>query len=1158
MKRSKLSIISFILTTLIIVSSIPVSSVADGECHFDDTSSYPISQKSDYSYVDDIVSEEIKEEHADALSCRITDYVDKEQFESQNYAFRVEHEESLNTYVFQTDDGKRAVYFLDENVKFIDNNGEIKEKNLSLKSVEKGFLPICNDIDILLPITTAESIQFNYGKSSISIAPSGDALIEGKSDGRSVSYTGVFGENTILRYTPMLSGLKEDIIVTDQTVPSEYSFVLKTNGLFVYTDEDGFYLATYERSEEKIRLGNVVAYDSGDEYVITVSVDPDFLVNESTVFPVTIDPTITVSDNTHGANAIQDAPIFQGYPNSNFGTYLYNRVGTPDSSYGVGRTVVKLSGFTSSVEYTSIPVSKITSVLFYARESSGGSTQTINLHPITSVTSWTESTVTWNTIGTNFNSSVNYGGNMSGSQWTAFDITYLVKDWKNNLYAANCGFLLKNSNESNNKSFYSCEYTTTSYRPYVVMTYDVQISLNIASADVDEGSTLALTATTSPSGLTVSWSSSDTVAATVNSNGVVTAISARSSYVTITASVTVDGSTYSASCQVYVTVADGVYYLKNQNSSLYMTVSGGGITSPTDVIQYGKYNSSYAEALRITQMWKIKYLGSGKYSVRPMHKLNMGLDVSAGNVDIYSIGENDTISGVPYYARWSIERYSNSSTGCIFKNDGDSSYSMHIAGNQVTPGVTVIAGPYSSTAEYRWTLESIASPPDGVILYDTSTNAYTINPTRYIAPEEALSLDGLNLTFAVYSGITNQQAVHWFSSDTSKATVDYDSGTVTGVSGGTVTITARRYLNGAYRTASYSLVVTEVANGTYFLKNKQNSDYARVKNGTMSNNQNAVQYDLDGSDYERWFFRLNNFTGYYSIKSVASPSTTSYYLAVKDDSNALDHQIVIRSATESTLTDGMKWKVEQTTSGAYKIIPKTGEANDYVLATGSSLGTNNVNLVQGDYIQNNSYRDEWFLLKIGCASTVSLEGQKKSNWCWVASSRMFSKHFYNTVSYTQNQAVVYVKGSEINEAGTNAEIIMAINYYISSVSGTSLSLSSKYHNIYTESTLVDFLDDGYVVAIGRGWYTNISDPDSINGAHETLIVGYVEQAGELWFIVHDPWPVNSGETYLMSYEKMVNGRNPQSGESADTGIWIDCVVINTTYSNNTIDYYFGS
>ena len=93
-------------------------------------------------------------------------------------------------------------------------------------------------LNILLPTTINESIQFNYGKFSIAITPSGDYFAEGKSDGKSVSYTGVFGENTILRYTPLLSGLKEDIIVTDKTAPSKYSFTLKTNGSFVYSDED--------------------------------------------------------------------------------------------------------------------------------------------------------------------------------------------------------------------------------------------------------------------------------------------------------------------------------------------------------------------------------------------------------------------------------------------------------------------------------------------------------------------------------------------------------------------------------------------------------------------------------------------------------------------------------------------------------------------------------------------------------------------------------------------------------------------------------------------------------------------------------------------------------------------------------------------------------
>ena len=482
MKRSKLSIISYILTILIIVSSIPVSAVTDKETSWNDTPSSSVLQENDF-YVVDKATSEIAEESADTLSCRITDYVDKALFESQNYAFRIEQEESLNTYVFQTEDGKRVVYYLDENVKFVDENGEIKEKNLSLTSSEKGFSPTCNDIGILLPATTEETIQLNYGKYSITIDPSGDTLVKGESDGRSVSYDGVFGDNTILRYTPLLSGLKEDIIVIDNTAPSEYSFALKTNGLFVYTDKSGLYLAANEQSEEKIRLGNVVAYDSngneafgdllvntvseGSEYVVTVSVDSKFFASESTVFPVTIDPTFTVSDNTHGANAIQDAPIFENKSSINFGDFLYDRVGTPNSDYGLGRTVVKLSGFTSSTEYSTITASQISSVIFHAREAYGGNVQTVDLHPITISSGWTESTVTWGTIGNGFDTSVNYGTTMYNGDWSHFDITNLVKGWKNGTYTANCGFILKNSIESADGCFHSCECSTTGNRPSI-------------------------------------------------------------------------------------------------------------------------------------------------------------------------------------------------------------------------------------------------------------------------------------------------------------------------------------------------------------------------------------------------------------------------------------------------------------------------------------------------------------------------------------------------------------------------------------------------------------------------------------------------------------------------------------------------------------------
>ena len=80
----------------------------------------------------------------------------------------------------------------------------------------------------------------------------------------------------------------------------------------------------------------------------------------------------------------------------------------------------------------------------------------------------------------------------------------------------------------------------------------VGVSLSAHTATVAAGSTVSLSAVTSPTGETVTWSSLDTSNATV-SNGTVTGVAAGTA--TITASITVSGTTYTDSCTVTVTGA---------------------------------------------------------------------------------------------------------------------------------------------------------------------------------------------------------------------------------------------------------------------------------------------------------------------------------------------------------------------------------------------------------------------------------------------------------------------------------------------------------------------------------------------------------------------------------------------------------------------------
>ncbi len=458
-----------------------------------------------------------RESLADCLeSCNILQYVDKQEFESKNHLYRLPELESLSSYAFRNTDGTTTIYYLDQQVKFINGDGEVAEKDISLIEKSNGYGIVKSDIGLTLPNKITDGITLDYSGYSIKLIPNtrdaasnknlSDMSLSDKVTKKvtkienSIVYSKLFGENTDVRYTPLLSGIKEDIILASYTPDARYSFTLQTDGLYLCESEGKYYLAKTLDSAPIFHLGDVIVYDSmgkpskgrlsvlsvstASEYNIIVEVDDEFLSDPETVYPVTIDPSITVSDSTHGIGAIEDSPVFSGYATRNFGSFLYNRMGTPSSTYGIGRTVVKLSGLTSSDEYKSISGVQITDVKFYAKESSGGSSQFINLYPLTENTTWTESTVTWNNVGA-FDTSVNYGATMFNNQWTAFDITNLVKSWKNQIYSASAGFIMTNENETgNSKSFDSSECTNADNRPYVVMTYDSSIGVDYENATV--------------------------------------------------------------------------------------------------------------------------------------------------------------------------------------------------------------------------------------------------------------------------------------------------------------------------------------------------------------------------------------------------------------------------------------------------------------------------------------------------------------------------------------------------------------------------------------------------------------------------------------------------------------------------------------------------
>lgn len=778
-----------------------------------------------------------------AKDSMILHYVDSTQFDNARHTARLFELEDLNTYVFQNADGTRTVYFLDENVKYINNKGQTVEKELSLVANNQGYGIAQSDIGLTMPNDPRDGIRLNYLGHTVTITPiTGNTDITATKKDNSIVYTGIFGATASLKYTPLLSGVKEDIILSSYIPNESYSFTLDTDGLYLCEKDGKYFLAESAAGKPLFYLGDVITYDAigkpsegtltvqtisaGSEYTITVAADEAFLSDPTTVYPVTIDPSITISDNTHGANAIEDSPIYAGRPDKNYGTYVYNPAGTPDSTNGVGRTVVRLNGLINSSEYASLTASQISNVTFNVKEASGTSAQTVNLHPLTGNTTWTESTVTWNNIGS-FTTSVNYGASMSGGQWTAFDITGLVKAWKSNTYSANAGFILKNANETNHKSFLSSEYSTTSYRPYVTMTYSpttTTIALNYTSTSIVEGGTQILTATTSPSGKTVSWSTSNSAVAAVTASGIV--IAQKAGVASITASMTdSDGITHSASCTVYVYIANGVYYFNNVSNN-YRLEFPGPATYQENTKLIG-WESDGTEPSGRHELFKTTYLGNGLYSIRSMLDNRMGWTRSGSDLISTTIGTTD--SAVPDTAKWSIRH--NGKGYCIYSYGTSRAvtcpdYVLPISQNIISPYSSVIPDRHIQLSTYSssnlmqcWNIQKISSSYRGIDIH-AKTSSMSIGNTY-------------TFTAATYSTYVGEYALsyRWKTDNARIASVGDTTGVVTARNSGKIAVTAYLYSYPS-ETSAVTLTVNPATTPTAGIKSGSVYMIKNVSKGT--------------------------------------------------------------------------------------------------------------------------------------------------------------------------------------------------------------------------------------------------------------------------------------------------------------------------------------
>ena len=513
----------------------------------------------------------------------LPDVIDAETAIADGYVARLNSEErSLSEVVLEKDDGTRALYLFDENVKYIDENGEVADKSNNAVRKGRAFVNEGNDVEVILPATLTAGIAVHSDELNITMKPLTDSI------GRSLStavqteedtvlYSDVFDSSTDIEYTYTYSGVKENIILESYNGKNSFDYEVTTGGLTLYEDKGTLLLAD-ENGEVKATLGEVIVFSADNKnntfgkytikeleknsrYKVTVSVDREYLTDPKTKYPVKIDPAL----KTINASAkIQDLQVFKGTDGkgtseTSAGYSGVSRVGWTD--WGACRTLLKLNGFSFS-SYGITDVSQIKSAYIEIRDLmcqniqaqiacaqfggnvwSEGDTKTWNALNAGSAgtpldiyipSKPNETSKAYNVIGDGGESIRSEQG--YGKQWYAWNLTGRVKNWlkypdnlKKGLVFKMAGSMLEESSQYAKcmKTFSSMQGSNADYKPYFVINYNTTISvskinLSKTNTSLDVGKSTQIKATISPANATnkkIIWTSSDNKIATVDSNG---------------------------------------------------------------------------------------------------------------------------------------------------------------------------------------------------------------------------------------------------------------------------------------------------------------------------------------------------------------------------------------------------------------------------------------------------------------------------------------------------------------------------------------------------------------------------------------------------------------------------------------------------------------
>ena len=405
-------------------------------------------------------------------------------------------ENDLYTKVKDNGDGTKELTVYGVPVKYADASGKIRETSLDIEEKKDGSFGVKDHpVNVVFPTVLGDGIRLSFDSLDITVLPEGGSEVLARAEFKPLKDSGKIiypaDAKTSYEYSLTYSGFKEDIVVNEYTGRDVYRFIIRTGGKAVLPDGDSAVIT--DRSGRVLaRLGDVVIRTADGreeygktvvrelkknrEYEVEIKIDPAFLSDPGTEYPLIIDPSVEVNYTSSGSGAIEDVTIYSATSSVGTSGSLFTGL---HASYGKARTLMRFPSLPSTLASLQIdPDCVLLSYVELRDIICDTNAMMVYCHEYNKTSpAWTESgNPSWTDVGTSYlgeisdSCEVSYGnGTATGSgaaHWYRFNITDLSKRWITGVSDPSKGIVFKAHDTFENQTGSGTVYLRKTFASY--------------------------------------------------------------------------------------------------------------------------------------------------------------------------------------------------------------------------------------------------------------------------------------------------------------------------------------------------------------------------------------------------------------------------------------------------------------------------------------------------------------------------------------------------------------------------------------------------------------------------------------------------------------------------------------------------------------------